>query len=205
MSTGAPTLWNEAVVCAACGTGLLPLTYALPEDDDLREGRRPHLQDIDLVARRLAVTGTSVRLSRRTRELLGVASAEPLRGDPKTARGRRSWGRSRSMHCGSIAATPRSSPSRAASSPVRMGKHWPCRPCTTVGVGCSSAGVPIVRPHDARHTTATLLLGQGVYPKLVSEMLGHATVAITLDLYSHATPATHREGARVLDTLPRPQ
>jgi integrase len=44
-----------------------------------------------------------------------------------------------------------------------------------------------------------------VYPELVSEMLGHATVAITLDLYSHATPATHREAARVLDTLPRPQ
>jgi integrase len=65
------------------------------------------------------------------------------------------------------------------------------------------AGVPIVRPHDARHTTATLLLGEGVHPKLVSEMLGHATVAITLDLYSHATPAMHREAARTLDTLLR--
>jgi integrase len=63
------------------------------------------------------------------------------------------------------------------------------------------AGVPIVRPHDARHTTATLMLGQGVHPKLVSEMLGHATVAITLDLYSHATPAVHREAANMLDTL----
>ncbi len=40
-----------------------------------------------------------------------------------------------------------------------------------------------------------------VHPKLVSEMLGHATVAITLDLYSHATPAMHREAATVLDTL----
>jgi site-specific recombinase XerD len=33
------------------------------------------------------------------------------------------------------------------------------------------------------------MLGQGVHPKIVSEMLGHATVAITLDLYAHATPA----------------
>jgi integrase len=65
------------------------------------------------------------------------------------------------------------------------------------------AGVPIVRPHDARHTTATLMLGQGVHPKLVSEMLGHATVAITLDLYSHATPAMHREAASTLDALLR--
>ena len=47
------------------------------------------------------------------------------------------------------------------------------------------------------------MLGQGVHPKLVSEMLGHATVEITLDLYSHATPAMHREAASTLDTLLR--
>jgi site-specific recombinase XerC len=58
-----------------------------------------------------------------------------------------------------------------------------------------------VRPHDARRATATLLLGQGVHPKLVSEMLGHANVAITLDLYSHTTPAMHREATTVLDEL----
>ena len=65
------------------------------------------------------------------------------------------------------------------------------------------AGVPIVRPHDARHTTATLMLSQGVHPKLVSEMLGHATVSITLDLYSHATASMHREAASTLDALLR--
>jgi integrase len=65
------------------------------------------------------------------------------------------------------------------------------------------ADVPLVRPHDARHTCATLLLGQGVHPKLVSEMLGHSTVAITLDLYSHATAAMHREAASTLDALLR--
>jgi integrase len=58
-----------------------------------------------------------------------------------------------------------------------------------------------VRFHDARHTTATLLLGQGVHPKVVSDMLGHSTVAITLDVYSHVTPAMHREAARVMDDL----
>jgi integrase len=55
----------------------------------------------------------------------------------------------------------------------------------------------------ALHTTATLMLGQGVHPKLVSEMLGHATVAITLDLNSHATAAMHREAANTLDALLR--
>jgi hypothetical protein len=47
------------------------------------------------------------------------------------------------------------------------------------------------------------MLSQGVHPKLVSEMLGHATVAITLDLYSHATASMHREAASTLDALLR--
>ena len=45
-----------------------------------------------------------------------------------------------------------------------------------------------MRLHDLRHTCATLLLG-GINPKLVSEMLGHSTVALTLDLHSHVLPA----------------
>ena len=43
-----------------------------------------------------------------------------------------------------------------------------------------------VRGHDARHTCASLALQQAVHPKAVQEMLGHSSIAITLDLYSHA-------------------
>jgi integrase len=66
------------------------------------------------------------------------------------------------------------------------------------------AGVPRVRFHDLRHTAASLLLGRGIHPKIVSEMLGHSTVAITLDLYSHVTPTTQREAAAAMDDLPSP-
>jgi site-specific recombinase XerD len=45
------------------------------------------------------------------------------------------------------------------------------------------------------------LLGEGVHPKIVSEMLGHAQISITLDLYSHVTPTMHEEAAAVLDRL----
>ena len=45
------------------------------------------------------------------------------------------------------------------------------------------------------------MLGRSVHPKIVSEMLGHATVAITLDLYSHVTPTMQRQAAQVLDDL----
>ena len=47
------------------------------------------------------------------------------------------------------------------------------------------AGLPEIRFHDLRHTCATLLLTRNVNPKIVSEMLGHSTIAITLDTYSH--------------------
>jgi integrase len=63
------------------------------------------------------------------------------------------------------------------------------------------AAVPRVRFHDLRHTAATLLLGQGVHPKVVSEMLGHTNTSITLDLYSHATPTMQREAAGAFDRL----
>jgi integrase len=52
----------------------------------------------------------------------------------------------------------------------------------------SCAGLPQVRFHDLRHTCARVLLSMNVNPKIVSEMLGHATVSITLDTYSHVLP-----------------
>ncbi len=61
------------------------------------------------------------------------------------------------------------------------------------------AGFPHIRLHDARHTHASLMLRQGVHPKIVSERLGHATVSITLDTYSHVTPGLQEAAARRFD------
>ena len=57
------------------------------------------------------------------------------------------------------------------------------------------AMLPMIRPHDLRHTHATLALQAGIHPKVVSERLGHASISITLDTYSHAIPALQEEAA----------
>jgi hypothetical protein len=61
------------------------------------------------------------------------------------------------------------------------------------------AGVPDMRLHDLRHTTATLLLGQGVHPRCALETLGHSQVSLTLDTYSHILPSLQAEAARQMD------
>lgn len=63
------------------------------------------------------------------------------------------------------------------------------------------AGLPTIRFHDLRHSAATLMMGQGVHPKIVSEMLGHSQVSITLDLYSHVTPTMQERATDALDAV----
>ncbi len=61
------------------------------------------------------------------------------------------------------------------------------------------AGLPRIRFHDLRHCHATLLLQQGVHPKVVQERLGHANISMTLDIYSHVVPGMQEKAAQVLE------
>ena len=61
------------------------------------------------------------------------------------------------------------------------------------------AGYSHIRLHDARHSHATLMLKQGVNPKIVSERLGHTSVVITLDTYSHVLPGLQEAAALGFD------
>jgi integrase len=61
------------------------------------------------------------------------------------------------------------------------------------------AGVPRIRFHDLRHCHATLLLQQGVHPKVVQERLGHSTITMTLDTYSHVLPGMQECAAADLE------
>lgn len=60
---------------------------------------------------------------------------------------------------------------------------------------------PHIRFHDLRHTHASLMLKQGISPKVIQERLGHATISTTLDIYSHVTPGMQRQAVEVFDKI----
>ncbi len=60
----------------------------------------------------------------------------------------------------------------------------------------AKAGLPPIRIHDLRHSYASIALARGIHPKVVQEAMGHATIAVTLDLYSHVVPSLQREAAK---------
>jgi integrase len=63
------------------------------------------------------------------------------------------------------------------------------------------AGLPDIRFHDLRHTAATLMLQQGIHPKIVQERLGHSNISLTMDTYSHVLPSMQEEAAEKMDEI----
>jgi integrase len=151
--------------------------------------------DIDLNASRLSVQQTLVSVAYETRFSV-----------PKTARSRRSV----SLDATTVAAL-RAHRKRQLEERMSWGQAYrdsglvvtredgtlvhPDRFTQMFDKHVKDAGLPRIRLHDLRHTHATLALAAGVHPKVVSERLGHATVAFTLDVYSHAVPALQEEAA----------
>src|SRR3972149_4450697 len=131
--------------------------------------------------------------------------ARPGRSGPAPAGG--AWWGCPWRRCGAARGAPaRPGPASARSRPP------PPRGRCTRGRGGSAlrgawrrlakaAGLERLRFHDLRHAHASLLLQQGVHPKIVSERLGHSGVNITLDTYSHVLPGLQAEPAARLDEL----
>ena len=87
-------------------------------------------------------------------------------------------------------------------------KGRPLRPDTVTHAWVKLArriGLKGVRLHDARHTHASLMLKQGVHPKIVQERLGHASIQITLDTYSHVAPGLQEAAAAGFDKMIPPR
>jgi integrase len=161
--------------------------------------------DVDLDAARLHV---SVAWQRRGEEQGGYALAEP-----KTASSRRQ------ITLAPVAVDAlRHHRARQLEERLGAGPAWQDNDlvfCNTLGrpIGASNlrrrsfepllkkAGLPHIRFHDLRHTAATLLLKQKVPVKVVSEMLGHSQVGVTLNVYAHVMPDMQREAAAAMQNL----
>src|SRR5205807_2783516 len=63
------------------------------------------------------------------------------------------------------------------------------------------AGLPDIRFHDLRHSAATMLLSEGVHPKVVQEILGHSEISMTMDTYSHVLPTMQKDAMSRLENL----
>jgi site-specific recombinase XerD len=63
------------------------------------------------------------------------------------------------------------------------------------------AGLPRMRFHDLRHAAASLLLAQGVSPRVVMEILGHSQISLTLNTYSHVIPALQSAAADHMERI----
>jgi len=201
-----PTLTQpevEALFAAAAGDRLEAL-WVLAATVGMRQGELLGLRwrNVDLDRGVLSVCGS---LTRGPEGLIIT--------DPKTARSRRRV----ALPAIAVEALRRHRATQAGER-LRAGAAWTDRDLVfSNGVGgplsCDKllrdrfrpllrkAALPPIRFHDLRHTAATRLLEQGVHPKVVSEMLGHASVAITLDIYSHVSPDLQRQAVSAIDAL----
>ena len=151
-------------------------------------------EDVDLEAGRLSV-----------RRALIPNGATVVVSEPKTARGRRSVAldpetvevlKSQAARQLEDQATAKSWTDSGLVFTKENGEAWhPEVVSRFFRQAVKRSRLPRIRLHDLRHTHATLALRAGIHPKVVSERLGHATISITLDTYSHAIPAMQEEAA----------
>src|SRR3989440_8023743 len=149
------------------------------------------------------------------RILTRIPSKLPGRGyeeaEPKTDKGRRS------IALPSFAAEAlRGHRLRQTEAKLKAGPDWQDHDyvfCTSIGTHLNptrdvldalksllgKAGLPDIRFHDLRHSSATMLLGMKVHPKIVQEILGHSQIAITMDIYSHVLPTMQEEAMHKID------
>jgi integrase len=190
----------QQLLAAARGHRLEAL-FILALASGLRRGELIGLkwQDINFLAGMLQVRRI---LTRVPSKLPGKGYVE---AEPKTEKGRRSI-----LLPPFVIEALKQHRAKQLESKLKAGSAWQDHDyvfCTSIGTHLNptrdildqlkallkKAGLPDIRFHDLRHSSATMLLGMGVHPKIVQEILGHSQISMTMDTYSHVLPTMQRE------------
>lgn len=184
----------------------LEALYAVALAMGLRQGEALGLrwQDVDLDA---GVLRVRVALQR-------VRGDEPRLAEPKTRQSRRSLPLPPAVAAQLRAHRTRQLEERLIAGPGWEGERWDLVFCTALGRPLDArhvvysfkrylrrAALPDIRFHDLRHSCASLLLAQNVHPRVVMELLGHSTITLTMNTYSHVLPEAQRQAAALMDGL----
>jgi integrase len=170
----------------------LEALYVLAITTGMRQGELLglHWQDVDLERRRLQLARQlKTRQSRRAVLLPELAATALVDHRDRQAAEREQQGTSWE-ECGLV--FPNTVGRPLSPNNLRDRSFFPL---------LARAGLPRIRFHDLRHSCATLLLGEGVHPKIVSDLLGHSQIGITLDLYSHVTATMQAVAAEAMGRL----
>lgn len=165
-------------------------------------------QDVDLPAGVIRIA----RSASRVKAADGPTKTRVVIREPKTDKGRRSI-----PFPANLRATLQQWRIRQAEERLALGPAWVDQGlvftgttgtmvsqrtlCATLNRLCDRAGVPHINVHGLRHTYATRLLESGIDPRTAQELLGHSTVVMTLDTYSHVLPERKAAAAAAIDAL----
>ena len=167
-------------------------------------------QDINFQAEMLQIRRILTRVPTKVKKPQGATYVE---AEPKTEKGRRSI-----LLPQFVLEALKQHRARQSEARLKAGVEWQEHDyvfCTSVGthlhptrdvlnqlkVLLAKAGLPAIRFHDLRHSSATMLLSMGVHPKIVQEILGHSQISMTLDTYSHVLPTMQKEAMSKLNEL----
>lgn len=172
-------LWTVAATTGMRRSELLGLTW----------------RQVDLEAARLSVVRAAVEVGSQVvyADPKTARSRRQIALDPQTVKVLRAWRRRQAenrLAYGAGWASGDSVFTREDGVPVRPA--WVSRRFDTLA---AEVGLPRIRFHDLRHSHATLALQAGVHPKVVADRLGHSSVKMTMDVYSHAIPALQEDAA----------
>jgi integrase len=154
------------------------------EDIDMQHKRLSVRQAVLNVAYEVVIADVNTPMSRRTVDL-----------EPRTVAVLKQWKRDQLEQRVALGLRPKddslvfAKPDGAAIHPDSYSQHFQRL--------VAASGVPRIRPHDLRHTHATILLKAGVPAKVVSERLGHANVAFTMSVYQHVLPGMQADAAHI--------